>query len=58
VADRPDHREIAARIAHIRRLIANLESECGRAAALRERFEHMKREIELMLKPARRRSGG
>jgi hypothetical protein len=45
VGDSVDHGEVTARLARIKRRLAELESECGRTAELREQFERLMREI-------------
>jgi hypothetical protein len=48
---RPDAGEILERLARIRRLLAELESECGRTAEIRETFERLKRRMEQASSP-------
>jgi hypothetical protein len=47
----PDANDLIERLARIRRLVAELETECGRTAELREQFRRLKREMEHAANP-------
>lgn len=47
----PDREEVVQRLARIKRLIAELESECGRSASLRDNFKELQQQITALVKP-------